>query len=145
MNNPLSLRRLRKDCLPGFGSEPLGNGNHDNLSAFRWNPNEFCASSWHPDRREGFLGSAGEAPGVAYPARGDPFAEVSGPRFVKLSRSEMVSEYADADVRGRAVLTIDDHWIGIIDDVLIDIVDHRVCFLEVRTDGFRGLGGRVSL
>jgi len=49
------------------------------------------------------------------------------------------------DVRGRAVLTIDDDWIGVIDDLLIDMVDRRVCFLEVRTDGSHGTAEHRSL
>lgn len=70
---------------------------------------------------------------------------ISGSRFVKLSRSEVASNCVDDDVRGRAVFTIDDDRIGVIDDLLIDMVDCRVCFLKVRVDGFLGIGEHISL
>jgi len=64
----------------------------------------------------------------------------SGSRFVKLSRSKVAIEYVDDDMRGRAVLTIDGDWIGIVDDVLIDMEDRRACFLDVESVGFLGIG-----
>ncbi len=75
----------------------------------------------------------------------NPLGAISGSRFVKLSRSEVASNCVDDDVRGRAVFTIDDDRIGVIDDLLIDMVDCRVCFLEVRADGFLGIGEHISL
>ena len=57
----------------------------------------------------------------------------------------MASDYVADDVRGRAVLTIDDDVIGVIVDLLIDMEDRRVCFLEVRFDGFLGVAERRSL
>jgi len=75
----------------------------------------------------------------------NPLEAISGSRFVKLSRSDVASEYVVEDVRGRAVLTIDDDWIGLIGDLLIDMVDRRVCFLEVRTNSFPGTGEHRSL
>ena len=75
----------------------------------------------------------------------NPLGERFGPRFVKLSRSDAAIAFADDDVRGRAVLTIDGDRIGVIDDLLIDLEDRRVCFLEVKSYGFLGIGERRSL
>jgi len=68
-----------------------------------------------------------------------------GPRFVKLSHSDFAIEYADDDVRGRAVLTIDGEKIGSVDDLLIDKEEQQVRFIEVGTGGFLGIGERKSL
>ena len=122
-----------------------GTGNHGNLSAIRWSPE---ASNWFA-----VIPTVGEhswirqARPLALSIRqGDnPLEAISGSRFVKLSRSHVAGEYVDEDVRGRAVLTINDDWIGLIDDLLIDMVDRRVCFLEVRTEGFPGAGEHRSL
>ncbi|MFL5759678.1 MAG: PRC-barrel domain-containing protein [Thermomicrobiales bacterium] len=66
-------------------------------------------------------------------------------RFVKLSHSDFLIEYAEEDVRGRTVLTTDGDRIGSVDDLLIDREDQKVRFLEVGTGGFLGLGERKSL
>jgi sporulation protein YlmC with PRC-barrel domain len=57
----------------------------------------------------------------------------------------MVIEYADEDVRGREVLTIDGDRIGSVDDLLIDRDEEKVRFLEVGSGGFLGIGERKSL
>lgn len=67
------------------------------------------------------------------------------PRVIKLSHSEFVIEYADEDVRGRAVLTVDGEKIGNVDDLLIDKDEAKVRFLEVGHGGFLGIGERKSL
>jgi sporulation protein YlmC with PRC-barrel domain len=66
-------------------------------------------------------------------------------RFVKLSHSDMIIEYADEDIRGREVLTIDGDRIGSVDDLLIDREEGKVRFLEVGSGGFLGIGERKSL
>jgi sporulation protein YlmC with PRC-barrel domain len=68
-----------------------------------------------------------------------------GPRFAKLSHSELAIEYADDDVRGRTVFTVDGDRIGSVDDLLIDMDNRRVCFLEVGSGGFLGIGEHKSL
>ena len=68
-----------------------------------------------------------------------------GSRFVKLSHSDFVIEYADEDIRGRTVLTVDGDRIGSVDDLLIDNVERTVRFLEVGSGGFLGVGHRKSL
>jgi hypothetical protein len=69
----------------------------------------------------------------------------SGPRFVKLSRSDAAITYVDHDLRGCAVLTIEGDQIGVINDLLIDLEDQRVCFLDVESNGFLGMGEHRSL
>ena len=68
-----------------------------------------------------------------------------GPRFVKLSQSDLALEYVNDDVRGRSVFTIDGHRIGGIDDLLIDTEGRKVCFLEVGSGGFLGIAERKFL
>jgi len=75
----------------------------------------------------------------------NPMGKQTGSRFVKLSRSDVAGEYVDHDVRGRTVLTIDGDRIGVIGDLLLDMVDGRVCFLEVRSEGPLGIRGQRSL
>jgi hypothetical protein len=75
----------------------------------------------------------------------NPLAETFGLRFVKLSRSDRAIDYVEDDLRGRAVLTIEDDRIGIIDDLLMDTEARRVCFFDVRSDGILGIGERRSL
>ncbi|HEY7030562.1 MAG TPA: PRC-barrel domain-containing protein [Thermomicrobiales bacterium] len=67
------------------------------------------------------------------------------PRLVKLSHSDLLIEYADEDVRGRVVLTVDGDRIGSVDDLLIDKEEQKVRFLEVGSGGFLGIGERKSL
>jgi sporulation protein YlmC with PRC-barrel domain len=67
------------------------------------------------------------------------------PRIVKLSHSGFLIEYAEEDVRGRTVLTVNGDRIGNVDDLLIDRDEQKVRFLEVGTGGFLGIGERKSL
>ena len=121
-------------------------GTHGNHSALRWSLNGSFTSSR-------LILTAGKHSCIRHVGRlalsirqGDnPLGAISGSRFVKLRRSEVASECVTEDVRGRAVLTIEDDRIGVIDDVLVDMVECRVCFLDVRTDGFLGIGEHRSL
>ena len=69
----------------------------------------------------------------------------SGSRLVKLSRSDLVIDVPEDDVRGRHVVTVDGEPIGLVDDLLVDARDRKVRFLEVGSGGFLGIGEHKSL
>jgi|SRR5688572_3436631 len=71
--------------------------------------------------------------------------EETAANLVKLSRSDLMIDDPNDDVRGRQVVTVGGEKIGEVDDLLIDPAQRRVRFLEVGTGGFLGLGEHKSL
>jgi sporulation protein YlmC with PRC-barrel domain len=65
--------------------------------------------------------------------------------LVKLSRADLMIDDPGDDVRGRHVVTVGGEKIGEVDDLLIDMTERKVRFLEVGSGGFLGIGEHKSL
>jgi sporulation protein YlmC with PRC-barrel domain len=66
-------------------------------------------------------------------------------RLVPLSDSERAPTAGSDDVRGYKVLDRRGEEVGTITDLFVDEADRRVRFLEIKTGGFLGLGGKKAL
>jgi sporulation protein YlmC with PRC-barrel domain len=65
--------------------------------------------------------------------------------LVRLSRSDLMIDDPGDDIRGRQVVTVGGEKIGEVDDLLIDITERKVRFLDVGSGGFLGIGEHKSL
>jgi sporulation protein YlmC with PRC-barrel domain len=67
--------------------------------------------------------------------------------LVKLSDENglLLFEYADEDVRGREVYSLEGEKIGHVDDVLVDPKTVKARFLVVNSGGFLGIGVHTTL
>jgi sporulation protein YlmC with PRC-barrel domain len=65
--------------------------------------------------------------------------------LVDLDDTELTVANPDEDLRGRLVIDRDGEHIGEVDGLLIDANERRVCFLQVGSGGFLGLGKKARL
>jgi sporulation protein YlmC with PRC-barrel domain len=77
--------------------------------------------------------------------RSDRVGDSSRSRLIKLSKATPALGTVEPDVRGRYVQSVDGESIGTVDDLLVDIRERQVRFLEVRSVGFPGSGKRKAL
>jgi sporulation protein YlmC with PRC-barrel domain len=67
------------------------------------------------------------------------------PQLVKLRDTDQTVSSSDEDIRGRMAKDKDGHDLGTIEDLLLDVAERKVRFMEVASGGFLGLGESKSL
>lgn len=65
-------------------------------------------------------------------------------KLVKLGDTDQTIARGDEDIRGRKVKDKNGEDIGKVDDLLVDVRENKVRFLEVASGGLLGLGATTS-